>query len=262
MRRAAFALAVLCFAAPAAAASFDCAKARAVDEIAICASPALSELDAVEGAYWFTYNRVPMMMGSSGARHDEALAFLRTRAACGSDAACLAQRYRARIAALRSDVDGAMGTWRHEQGASAPIDPAALPPRIAEIVTGFVNQCQRLGGSIVPGTTPRVMTADLDGDRAPDYVVDASTMRCDASASLFCANNRCQIGVAFSANRYFEPVMLAGGDPAIVARGPATEVTLFVDRTNCGATQVGDVCRATLRWTGGRPQTNYTLQRH
>lgn len=98
----------MALAAPAAAASFDCAAARSPDEQAVCASPALSLLDTEMGALWFAYSRVPMLMGASGARRDDAASFLDRRRACGSDTACLAALYRARVAALQAGLAAAL----------------------------------------------------------------------------------------------------------------------------------------------------------
>ena len=117
---------------PAAAASFDCARARAPDEIAICRDPGLSALDSQLGGLWYGYNKVPMLMGSNGARHDDAVQFLRTRAACGAHAQCLGQAYRARIAVLKSSIDEAMqDVFRQENRDSpAPPPPAPAPRRV------------------------------------------------------------------------------------------------------------------------------------
>ncbi len=115
MSRAMLPLIALCLAAglatPANAASFNCAKAAAPDEIAICANPGLSELDSEMGALWFAYSQVPMLMGMNGNRQDEARAFLAGRAACGANAACLRQAYVARIGALKQEITSAMQTY-------------------------------------------------------------------------------------------------------------------------------------------------------
>lgn len=108
MHRAIFilpALALFSFGTPAQAASFDCAKARAPDEMAICGNSGLSELDTEMSALWFSYSRVPMLMGGNGARRDEAEAFLTARSACGADVACLRPLYQARIRTLKDQID-------------------------------------------------------------------------------------------------------------------------------------------------------------
>jgi uncharacterized protein len=97
--------------APAQAASFDCSRARAADEIAVCGNPRLSALDSEMGGLWYAYSRVPMLMGGNGARMDEARAFLARRHACGHHAACIAAAYRDRIAELRQAVAGAMADY-------------------------------------------------------------------------------------------------------------------------------------------------------
>lgn len=86
------------------AASFNCAKASEPDEIAICNSPKLSALDSEMGALWYTFRQIPLYMGASGARQDEAREFLRRRGACGSDRACLRHVYKHRIHALKRDI--------------------------------------------------------------------------------------------------------------------------------------------------------------
>lgn len=100
--------ALFMLAGSASAASFDCGKAKAPDEIAVCRTPALSMRDSEMGGLWYAYSRVPMMMGSSGARRDDAQAFLQQRSVCGANAGCLARVYDARIKALRAGIDGAM----------------------------------------------------------------------------------------------------------------------------------------------------------
>jgi uncharacterized protein len=95
-------------AAPARAASFDCARAAKADEIAVCRNPQLSMLDSEMGGLWYAYSRVPMLMGGNGARMDEAQAFLARRAACGRNTACLTAAYRARIEELHRDIANEM----------------------------------------------------------------------------------------------------------------------------------------------------------
>jgi uncharacterized protein len=113
--RTGFAVLAALIALPAQAASFDCAEARAPDEIAICANPQLSALDSEMGGLWYAYSRVPMLMGSNGNRQDAAQAFLATRRQCGGDVACLTRAYTARNAALKSDIDAAMADYNRLQ---------------------------------------------------------------------------------------------------------------------------------------------------
>ena len=101
--------------APAGAASFDCSKARAPDEIAICDNPALSALDSEMGGLWFAYSQIPFLMGMSGNRQDEARAFLETRAACGANVSCLTSAYQQRIAALREGITEGMKQYCDQQ---------------------------------------------------------------------------------------------------------------------------------------------------
>ncbi|MCF3935063.1 hypothetical protein L1787_16815 [Acuticoccus sp. M5D2P5] len=93
------ALALLALAGPAAAQSFDCAKAAAADEHAVCQSGALSALDD-EMAALYDDIESHALMGVSGETRDSQEAFLEHRAACGADDACLTKLYRDRIAEL------------------------------------------------------------------------------------------------------------------------------------------------------------------
>ena len=81
------------------AASFDCAKARAADDKAVCASMALSDLD-VKMATLFEVATHLVGMGQRGMLQDDQRQFLKERAACGADSACLTRAYDARIKVL------------------------------------------------------------------------------------------------------------------------------------------------------------------
>ncbi len=94
--------------APARSASFDCAKAQAPDERAICANRNLSERDVEMSALWFSYSRIPLLMGANADRRDGQAAFLRARTACGGDLSCLEKLYAARIATLKTDITSAL----------------------------------------------------------------------------------------------------------------------------------------------------------
>jgi len=92
----------------ASAAGFDCSKASAPDERAVCDNPQLSALDSEMTGLWYAYSRVPMLMGSSGNRQDEAEAFLARRRQCGADVACISAAYAARIATLQQEISSSM----------------------------------------------------------------------------------------------------------------------------------------------------------
>ncbi|MCB1499435.1 MAG: hypothetical protein KDK07_06545 [Bauldia sp.] len=106
-----FAAALAALASPAGAASFDCAKAKAPDEVAICANPDLSALDSEMGGLWFAYDQFPFLMGANGSRQDEARQFLDVRAACGADVSCLKGAYAVRNATLKQQINMAMDQY-------------------------------------------------------------------------------------------------------------------------------------------------------
>ena len=86
------------------AASFDCAKAKAADEIAICANLSLNDLD-VTMALLYDLNKHFMAMGGRGALMDGQAAWLKQRRTCGSRAGCLSDAYTQRIGMLRGFID-------------------------------------------------------------------------------------------------------------------------------------------------------------
>ena len=94
------------------AASFDCRKARTADEVAVCSDPLLSELDDIMADFYrrlrhYTQN-FDNAMGLQAQLVDEARDFLRRRADCGGDRACLEQAYRTRIMELLRRWEAAM----------------------------------------------------------------------------------------------------------------------------------------------------------
>ena len=96
-------LALLCTSALARAASFSCAKAVAPDERAICADPALSNLDSrLVGL--LDVDESTVAMGQRGDMRDTQTAWLKTRAACGADRACLRARYQSRLKNVESHL--------------------------------------------------------------------------------------------------------------------------------------------------------------
>ena len=104
MRRVTVMLLALAGTSSASAASFDCGRARAADERAICASRALNDRD-VAMALLYGLDRKFLAMGGRGALIDQQSAWLRERRACGSDRACLMRVYDRRIGELRSVID-------------------------------------------------------------------------------------------------------------------------------------------------------------
>jgi uncharacterized protein len=91
-------------AAPAAhAASFACAKAKAPDERAICFDPVLSNLDSrLVGL--LDLDESTVAMGQRGELQDQETAWVKSRAACGANRACLLSRYQSRLKAVNGHL--------------------------------------------------------------------------------------------------------------------------------------------------------------
>jgi uncharacterized protein len=85
------------------AASFDCRKASNADEVAICDSRELSELDVKMATLYDTIIKL-VGMGVRGAMQDQQRVWLQERAGCGADRACIRRLYDTRIRALQAEV--------------------------------------------------------------------------------------------------------------------------------------------------------------
>jgi uncharacterized protein len=243
---------------PATAASFDCAKAKQADEIAICGTPELSERDTEMGALWFAWRNVPMLMGSNGVRHDVAAEFLQRRAACGGDVDCLRRVYRERIAALKDDIGKAMDNIRKMEDAGA--STSVLPAPVESIISGYDAACRQLGGALA-SARPDIMTADLDGDGKPDYVLNPQNLSCSAAATTFCGNGGCRISIALSGNDYLKPIEVLGGQPTLSQRQNGTRVEVWVSGSNCRTSDRRLACWASYSWKDGKLDRSYQARR-
>ncbi|OPA89843.1 hypothetical protein BFW87_22530 [Pseudomonas fluorescens] len=86
------------------AASFDCAKAKAPDEIAICKNVSLNDQD-VTMALLYDLDKHFMAMGGRGSLMDGQAEWLKQRHTCGSNVSCLNDAYTKRIGMLRRFID-------------------------------------------------------------------------------------------------------------------------------------------------------------
>lgn len=88
----------------ASAASFNCARAAAPDEHAICDDRFLNDQDVrMSQLYDIVRRLVPM--GTRGAIMDEQTRWLRARGTCGANRACLNRSYATRIGQLNRVLD-------------------------------------------------------------------------------------------------------------------------------------------------------------
>ncbi len=78
------------------AASFNCTKAKAPDERAICADPGLSNLDS-RLAGLLDLDEGTAAIGQRGGLQDEQSAWVNTRTRCSVNSACLHARYESRL---------------------------------------------------------------------------------------------------------------------------------------------------------------------
>ena len=87
------------------AASFDCAKAQSEDEVAICNNPELSHRDMIADEM---YRKAVEVAGAKAAK-SVARNGLQERAACGSDADCIARAQQGLVDALAELIDSSSG---------------------------------------------------------------------------------------------------------------------------------------------------------
>ena len=88
---------------PVHAASFDCSKAEAADETAICADLRLNDRD-VEMATRFEILRSMLPMGGNAKLREDQEEWLKERRSCGRDRDCLLAAYDVRLKILRAVV--------------------------------------------------------------------------------------------------------------------------------------------------------------
>ncbi|WP_435947956.1 lysozyme inhibitor LprI family protein [Dryocola sp. BD586] len=86
------------------AASFDCQKARAADEKAICAHLSLNDKD-VEMSTKYQFLKGLLAMGGRGAIQDAQQSWLKTRRQCGGNVTCLTKAYDRRLQQLDAMYD-------------------------------------------------------------------------------------------------------------------------------------------------------------
>ncbi|MDR7117588.1 hypothetical protein [Caulobacter sp. BE254] len=86
------------------AASFDCNRARAPDEKAVCANTALNDKD-VKMSVLYEVNRRTLAMGGRGALIDAQQQWLRDRRGCGANRACLNRAYDRRLGELERSME-------------------------------------------------------------------------------------------------------------------------------------------------------------
>jgi len=95
---------MLLVATPAAAASFDCGRARAPDEKAICANRALNDKD-VKMTTMLVMEEHLLAMGGRDAMKDDQREWLHQRQTCKGNVKCLAKAYDDRLETLQKSFD-------------------------------------------------------------------------------------------------------------------------------------------------------------
>ncbi len=119
--------------------AFDCARAHAPAERAVCASPRLSRLDGILGRYYAGARRHLPPPQRACLVQDQRAWLARRNACTGED--CLAAAYRARLAELEGLLPGALLDRRlgEEPGNGGPVLLAVLAPLEQAPAAGLVE---------------------------------------------------------------------------------------------------------------------------
>ena len=116
----------LAFSTAAMAAGFDCSKAQSAVEKAVCADPALSDLDEYLGRYYSAALET-LGDGASCLKADQRIWLKTIRNPCGGNPSCLSAAYLARLATLDGLQPGASALKNVDLPAS-PVLLTAIPP--------------------------------------------------------------------------------------------------------------------------------------
>ena len=136
----------LAFSTAAMAAGFDCAKAESTVEKAVCADPALSDLDEYLGRYYSAALEA-LGDGASCLKADQRIWLKTVRNPCGGDSSCLSAAYLARLATLDALQPGASALKNVDLPAS-PVLLTAIPPEV-DAATPAGMKAMELRGQLV-----------------------------------------------------------------------------------------------------------------
>jgi uncharacterized protein len=125
----------LAFSTAAGAAGFDCTAAKSAVEKAVCADPALSDLDEYLGRY-YSVALEELGDGASCLKADQRMWLKTVRNPCGGETACLSAAYLARLATLDGLQPGASALKNVDLPASPALLTAIPPETDAAAATG------------------------------------------------------------------------------------------------------------------------------
>ncbi|MEM6678321.1 MAG: hypothetical protein AAF675_10675 [Pseudomonadota bacterium] len=126
-------------------------------------------------------------------------------------------------------------------GSTAAFAADVLPPAAEERLAAAEQDCLEIGGtafSFDPIESQAV--PDLDGDRAPDFVLDAQDFTCEGALSLYSGTGGRRLDVLLSSGIALDPFIARGWSvvlmPGLEAPDPAWPhvLLLTVHGTLCG----------------------------
>lgn len=209
-----------------AAPSFDCQKARSASERAICADPELAALDT-EMARLYAQSRKAAAADKTSSLIVQQRVWLKRRAACGAEGACLKALFRERIAELEFED-------KPTEGIATAIDCSGALSDARKVSDAIRFTFERIG-KITPSRQLEVVYSGVGGSVLPLYIVIdlpvASRLSGKGFLSLM-ANARGPEGLGIAIDRVRAIVPIS-------ARAPVSAGRIGVRFLSAGAQEVG-----------------------
>ncbi|MGH6848419.1 MAG: caspase family protein [Methylocella sp.] len=161
--------------------SFDCLKARAPVEHAICASQTLSRLDSELSNLYHAWTASHSGAAASVSQYHQR-EFLAARKSCGANTTCLEEVYRSRI----GDFPGQPQSWQLEQGRSAAYQSAqpAIQNRVITIAGKPSFDCRKATSETSQTICASPLLIKLDLQLAKLFWAKMATLRGASAAEV------------------------------------------------------------------------------
>lgn len=130
---------------------------------------------------------------------------------------------------------------------------AKLPAPVSSLMSELKSSCREFGGELV---NPRqaILSADLNQDGQPDYVIDQSAINCKGAASAFSGSGGSQVDVFVSTPSGYINAWSGGAFGAKIDRGT---LWLALGGSYCSPRKASSRaamqgCERSLSWNAGR----------
>ncbi len=85
-----------------------------------------------------------------------------------------------------------MRLWVPVLTLAALVVPVRADP-VADLLAQAAADCASFEAGVISGGDTAVTEVDLDGDGAPDRILDTSALRCSSAASMYCGSGGCTV---------------------------------------------------------------------